>query len=227
MLFITPDMFEYEPVQIANVLENGDKKTAVIRFIATYEKRGLVELLGDCLTKELYDSFELVSSASKYTLKANATQAIKDLVEGKEYDKPEDSDFNNVIVWDLNWAGCGCGCGEDGCTKRYWKGIVQEDKFLLGTVLKSAKRSFLGDYIYYHHSYVNRSQTTGTGQKVVEGENSTSVQNFSKRIDRYNEFVFQVLGRANETSLYQFLSENKADYPTWSPNCNLRFKEKY
>jgi hypothetical protein len=74
---------------------------------------------------------------------------------------------------------------------------------------------------------VNRTATTGTGQTVLGSENGTTVVNISKRIDRYNEFIFQVIGRKNETSLYRFLKDNKTDYPTWSPNCNLTFKDKF
>ena len=221
MLFVTPYFFEYEPVKIANVADSGDVRRIVSRAIGIYEKQCLIEILGDCLYKELLDSFELITGATQYTLKTSATEPIKRLVNGYEYDAPE-----NEGNFSFSW-GCGCGCGDSNCTKRYWKGFVQEDKFLNGNAFSISKRSFVADYIYYHYSLENRSVSTGTGQKVMEGENSQSVSSASKRIDRYNEFVFCVTGKINETSLYQFLQDNIADYPTWVRNCQLRFKEKY
>ncbi len=235
MYFVKPIFYVYEPIKIANVSENGAIANDLARFIALYEKQCLMEILGACLYKELIDSFELLTGATEYTLKTDATEPIRRLVNGYEYDAPEgDNCFENSFVFDYFLFGqrfipfgCGCGCGSDNCTKRYWKGFVQTDTFLIGTTVTTSKRSFIADYIYYHHSLINRSSTTASGQQVLTGENSTAVSNFSKRVDRYNEFIFSVLGRQGETSLYRFLFDNKDDYPTWVPNCNLRFKEKY
>lgn len=217
MYFVNPLMFEFEPTKIANVSENGNVANDLARFIAEYEKKCLIEVLGSCLTKDLIDSFELTSGASKYTLKTTATDAIKRLVNGFEYDAPENS--NN----DFSMYGCGCGCSSLNCIKRYWKGLIQFDVFLFGTVQKS----IVTNYIYYYYLLINRSTTTATGQQVLSGENSTTVQNVSKRIDAWNEFVFDVIGQKNKTSLYQFLKDNKADYPTWDANCSINFKDKY
>jgi len=225
MYFVKPLFFEFEPIKITNVSENGNVSNDLARFIALYEKQCLQEVLGACLYKELIDSFELLEGATAYTLKDDATEPIKRLVNGYEYTAPENDNSAFNFVWLFN--GCGCGCGESSCTQRSWKGLVQTDSFLIGNAITTSKRSFIADYIYYHYLLINRSVTVGTGQQVLSGENSQTVSNFSKRVDRYNEFIFSVIGKQGETSLYRFLQDNKADYPTWKPNCNLRFKEKY
>lgn len=227
MYFVKPIFFEFEPIKIANITEPGSLKIELARFIALYEKQCLLEILGECLYKELIESFELVSGSSVYTLKTDATTSIKRLVNGYEYDAPSNND--EVINWGLSYwfSGCGCGCGSSTCNKRFWKGLVQTDNFLIGTEIVTSQKSFIANYIYYHYLLVNRSQTTGAGQQVLSGENSQTVSNFSKRIDSYNEFVFSVVGRNNETSLYRFLQDNKADYPTWKRNRSLTFKDKY
>lgn len=207
MIFVNPTHFEYEPYKIANINENGDAKLNLARFIAVYEKQCLIQILGHCLYKELFESFKIASGANVYTLNTDATIPIKNLVNGLEYD---------VIVNDS--FGCICGCNQNNCKKRYWKGIVDKSITPIGNI----EKSFLIPYIYYHYLLVNRSQTTGTGQQVLAGENSQTVQNFSKRIDAYNDFLFMVF-----KDLYQFLRANKADYPTWVNNCNLNFKDKY
>ena len=234
MYFVNPLMFEYEPIKIANVTQSGDVAKDLVRFIAIYERQCLEELLGPCLAKELLDSFEIttVDGVKAYRLKGNATEPIKRLVNGHEYTAPEEDTDNELstfwkVYGPIFGIGCGCGCNESQCTDRVWKGFVQETNILIGQSETTEKKCFISDYVYYQYLFVNRSITSGSGQQVLTGENSTPVQNFSKRIDRYNEFVFSVLGRAGETSLYRFLHENKADYPTWVPNCNLRFKDKY
>jgi hypothetical protein len=230
MLFITPALFEFEPVKIHGVSDNGSLKLELARFIGIYEKQCLIEVLGACLYKEIQDSYTFLDGV--FTIKPDATQAIKDLVNGIDYDAPESSG-SFIDPWfdasGMFWGSgsCGCGCGSSACDKRYWKGFVQTDEYLQGTALADLKRSFIADYIYYQHSLINRSVTTGTGQQTLDAENSTKVQNFSKRIDRYNEFIFSVIGRKNETSLYRFLYDHKADYPTWVPNCSLKFKDKF
>ncbi len=226
MYFVKPIFFEFEPVKIANVAENGSLKTELARFIALYEKQCLMDILGECLYKELIDSFELLQDATEFTLKDDATEPIKRLVNGYSYTAPAETDCE---AWTLSYllGGCGCGCGSSTCTTRVWQGFVKTDQYLVGTEMTESKSSFIADYIYYHYLLINRSFSTGSGQQVLTGENSTTVSNFSKRIDRYNEFVGGVLGKSNETSLYRFLHDNKADYPTWKRNCNLTIKTKY
>lgn len=237
MYFVNPLMFEFEPVKIANVTQSGDVAKDLARFIAIYEKQCLEELLGSCLAKELLDSFELttVDNIKAYRLKDDATVPIQRLVNGytytpKEQDGDEIASFWSVYgaIFGFNYGfGCGCGCGGSECTERVWKGFVQTTPLLIGQSETTESRSFITDYIYYHYLYVNRSITAGSGQQVLTGENSTTVSSLSKRVDRYNEFIFSVLGRKGQTSLYRFLHDNKSDYPTWQPNCNLRFKDKY
>ncbi len=226
MYFVKPIFFEFEPVKIANVAENGSLKTELARFIALYEKQCLLEILGECLYKELIDSFELLENATEFTLKDDATEPIKRLVNGYSYTAPDETDCE---AWTLSYllGGCGCGCGSSTCTTRVWKGFVKTDQYLVGTEMTESKSSFIADYIYYHYLFINRSFSTGSGQQVLTGENSTTVSNFSKRIDRWNEFIASVVCRQNETSLYRFLHDNKADYPTWKRNCNLTIKTKY
>lgn len=217
MNFITPIFFEFEPLQIANVLENGSQQTEVNRFIGQYEKQCLIEVLGPELAKELNDSYEVVGNA--FVLKSDATQAIKDLVNGKVYDTPEDA--GEVITWNLLWWGGSCGCDGEINPKRTYPGIVVTENYFVGITLTEFKTSFIAYYIHYHYLLTHRSTTTGAGQQVLVGENSQAVSNFSKRIDSWNSFCFKV------SNLYRFLHDNKANYPTWKPNCNLRFKEKY
>jgi len=220
MNFITPSFFEFEPLKIANVTENGSGRLEVARFIGQYEKQCLREVLGESLAKELDDSYEIVSGM--FALKASATQQIKDLVNGKEYNALITSSgfydqFFDASGLNLYWG------GESGIVngKRTWSGIVRSEDFYNGVDLSTFKTSFIADYIHYHYLLVNRSVTTGTGQQVLAGENSQTVSNFSKRIDSWNSFFTKV------SSMYLFLQDNKTDYPTWKPNCNLRFKEKY
>lgn len=213
MIFVKPLFFEFEPIKIANVSENGNVQLDLSIFIGIYEKKCLIEVLGLELYQELAASFDF--AAGVFTLKSNATTPIKNLVNGVEYDKPVDSissfDFDNSES-----------------TKRIWKGIVQTDSYVVGTEKATIKKSFIADYIYYHYYLTNRSITAGTGQQVLAGENSTTVSNFSKRIDRYNEFVFTILGGiGHTTSLYQFLQDRKSEYPTWVHNCQIYFKDKY
>lgn len=217
MNFITPLYFEFEPLKIANVAENGSGQLEVNRFIGQYEKQCLREVLGDSLAKELNDSYEIVSGA--FVLKGDATQPIKDLVNGKEYE-PTDT-IDETVDWFLNWDEDTCGCNSATTSKRVYPGIVVSEEFYNGVELTNLKTSFIADYIHYHYLLVNRSQTTGAGQQVLVGENSQTVQNFSKRIDSWNSFCLKV------SNLYRFLQDHKADYPTWKPNCNLRFKQKY
>jgi len=238
MYFVNPLMFEFEPIKIANVTQSGDVAKDLSRFIAIYERQCLEELLGSCLAKELFDSFELttVDNVKAYRLKDAATEPIKRLVNGYTYEAPTEEDGNELAsfwsvygaIFGFNYGlGCGCGCESSDCTSRVWKGFVQETTLLIGQSDTIEKKCFISDYVYYHYLFVNRSITSGSGQQVLTGENSMPVQNFSKRIDRYNEYVLSVLGRRGQTSLYRFLHDNKADYPTWQPNCNLRFKDKY
>lgn len=228
MLYTTPDFFEFEPLLIANVMDTGTVKQDVARFIGKYEKQCLLEILGACLYKEIQDSYEWDGTAKAYKFKDDATQAIKDLVGGKEYDAPEDS-CDSVNWWPFMYSsGCGCGCGGNECEKRYWKGFVQTDEYIFADTQKQTKSSFIADYIYYWWMVQKRTLTTGTGENAPKSANSERMQNFSKRVDRYNEFVFLVLGgRKGETSLYRFLNDNKSDYPTWVPNCNLEQISKY
>lgn len=226
MYFVKPLFFEFEPIKIANVTENGSLNIELARFIALYEKQCLLEILGECLYKELIDSFELLSGSTEFTLKNSATEPIKRLVNGYSYTAPPQTDCE---AWTLAFlfGGCGCGCGSETCTTRVWPGFIKTDQYLIGGEVSESKSSFIADYIYYHYLLINRSLSTGSGQQVLTGENSTTVSNFSKRIDRYNEFVSSVIGRVNETCLYQFLHDNKADYPTWKRNCYLTYKTKF
>ena len=217
MQFITPLFFEFEPIKIANVCENGSLQLEVSRFIGQYEKQCLIDVLGDCLAKELADSFQLAEGS--FVLKTDATNAIKNLVNGLEYEATNNG--NDVIIYGLIGRGCSCGCSDSTCKKRVWKGIVQNEDYFNGSAMASSKSSFIADYIHYYHLLVHRSQTTGTGQQVLAGENSVTVSNFSKRIDSWNSFVFKV------QKLYQFLNDHKTDYPSWRCNCNLDFKDKY
>jgi hypothetical protein len=215
-MIITNEDFSDEPTKIANVLEAKDLPKVVAKFIGEFELKCLEKVLGSCLAKEVRDSFEFVVG-SGYSLKATATTPIKNLVNGIEYDKPT-SDL----------LGCGCGCGSGNCTKRIWKGFVTNSQYVYADAIQNQRKSFLTHYIYYYWLLYNRTASTGTGQQILEGENSISAQNFSKRIDAWNEFMFLVVGcRNGETSMYQFLTDNKADYPTWERNCNLRFKDKW
>jgi hypothetical protein len=215
MNFITTSFFEFEPLQIANVTENGSVQIEVNRFIGQYEKQCLIDVLGPELAKELNDSYEIVNNA--FVLKSDATQAIKDLVNGKVYDTPEDAD--EIISWNLLWYGCGC--DGEASPKRTYPGIVITENYFVGTNLTEFKTSFIADYIHYHYLLTHRSTTTGAGQQVLEGENSQTVSNFSKRIDSWNSFCFKA------ANLYRFLHDHKENYPTWKANCNIRFKEKY
>jgi len=56
MYFVKPLFFEFEPIKIANVSENGNFANDLARFIALYEKQCLQEILGACLYKELIES---------------------------------------------------------------------------------------------------------------------------------------------------------------------------
>lgn len=218
MYFVKPLFFEFEPIKIANVSENGALPAELSRSIALYEKLCLIEVLGVELYTEVINSLELLTGSTDFTLKADATQEIKDLINGKTY---------NFTYTDFNFDFLGCACDSTTTTQRTWQGFIQTDEFLTGTAIGSIKRSFIADYIYYNYLLTNKSISTGAGQQVLSGENSTSVMNVYKRIERYNEFVFAVLGKENQVGLYQFLHDNKDSYPTWKRNCSIQFKEKF
>jgi hypothetical protein len=217
MNYITPLFFEFEPLQIANVTENGSTQLEVNRFIGRYEKQCLRDVLGDVLAKELNDSYEIVNNA--FVFKTDATQAIKDLVQGKEYIPL--AGLDDTIDWDLLWSGENCAGNIQTDQKRVWPGIVVSDSFFNGVAETTFKTSFIADFIHYHYLLAHRSITTGAGQQELSAENSTTVQNFSKRIDSWNSFCLKV------SVLYRFLQDNRASYPTWKPNCNLHFQTKY
>lgn len=213
MHFIDPDYFEYEPTKISNIPENGDVRDSLARFIGKYEKQCLIEVLGECLYKEVIDSLELVADANAFTVKPKATNFIKQLINGHPYDAPKNS--------------CKCQCNSGNCDKRYWKGFVETDEFFINGTVGKEKSSFIADYIHYHYFLENRSVTSGTGQQVLAGENSTTVFNESKRIDSYNRFITKINSCGQSTSLYQFLKDNIENYPTWEQNCSLKSILKY
>ena len=217
MIFVKPIMYEFEPIKIANVIENGDVNIEVIRFIALYERQCLDLIFGKCLAKELVESFEFDLFLIDYKLKASATTAIKNLVNGLEYVLTNSQDYN----FGFGFYGCGCGCNDSTCNKRKWNGLVEKVEYNNGARLATFEKSFLADYIYYEYQLANRTVTAGTGQQVLSGENSMTVQNCSKRIEAYNSFVLGVI------KMYVFLEDNKVDYPTWERNCNICFKEKW
>lgn len=212
MYFVKPLFFEFEPVKIANVNELGSLPAELLRFIALYEKQCLIDVLGESLYTDVINSFELISGASEFTLKTDATDQIKDLINGKTYE--------------IEGSECECSDSETPIT-RTWKGFVQTDNLLVGNSLSQVKKCFITDYIYYHYLLTNRSISTGTGQQIIGAENATPTMNVYKRIDRYNEFVFSVLGKPGSLGLYQYLNDNKSDYPTWKRNCSIKFLEKF
>lgn len=213
MYFVKPLFFEFEPVKIANVTENGSLPAELLRFIALYEKQCLIEVLGESLFTEVIDSMQFVSGSSGFALKVDATDEIKNLVNGKTYE--------------VESTDCDCNSTELTMKTRVWKGFIQTNQFISGYAISSYKSSFITDYIYYHYLLVNKTISTGVGQQVVDSENATSAMNVWKRIERYNEFVFAVIGNGSSVGLYQFLNENRSDYPTWTKNCSIKFKEKF
>lgn len=213
MHFINPDFFDYDPTKIANISENGDVRNDLSRFIGRYEKQCLIEVLGQCLYKEVIDSLEIVNFGDKFTVKPTATNFIKQLINGHNYTASEKS--------------CKCRCISGNCDTRIWKGFVQTDEFLINGSVGQEKSSFIADYIHYHYLLEYRSVTAGTGQQVLDGENSTTVFNESKRIDSYNRFIAKVNSCDQSTSLYQFLKDNIENYPMWEQNCSLKSIFKY
>ena len=221
MIFVKPIMYEFEPIKIANVVENGDVNIEVVRFIALYERQCLDLILGKCLAKDLVESFEFDPLLIDYKLKASATTPIKNLVNGFEYNRNVNESYYSGLVFAWGFYGCGCGCNDSKCDKRKWNGLVEKVEYNNGAGLATFEKSFLADYIYYEYQLANRTVTAGTGQQVLSGENSMTVQNCSKRVEAYNSFVLGVM------KMYAFLEDNKADYPTWERNCNICFKEKW
>lgn len=234
MYFVKPSMFEFEPNKIANVTQSGDVSKELARTIARYERQRLEGLLGASLTKELFDSFELttVANVKAWRLKDDATDPIKNLVNGYTYtptepDNNELSQFWSVYGAILGWGYCGCSNSNTEPVELVWKGFVVSNPLLIGQAESVDETCFLTDGIYYDHLYETRTITTGSGQQTLTPENATPASNFSKRIDAYNRFVDSVLGKKGDVSLYKFLHDNKDDYPTWKPDCDLRYKDKY
>lgn len=201
MFIVKPIFFEFDPIKIANVTANGSLLLAVSRSIALYEKQCFDELFGRVLSKELQNSFELISGASEYTLKTSATVPIKNLVDGFDYTVVE--------------------CGET--VNKSWGGLIEVDKVLQGTKLTTFKKSFIADYIYVKHSLDNISVATGTGQAILQGENSNTVTNVLNRMSANDRFVFSVLGGNGKVGLYEFMQDNIIDYPTLVKSKSLQF----
>jgi hypothetical protein len=201
MLIVKPIFFEFEPVKIANATANGALLIAVSRSIVFYEKQCFDLLFGSVLSKEIVESFELISGTSSYTLKPSATIPIKNLVNGFDYSVVE----NGVTI------------------AKSWKGFIEEDKILVGVTETNFKKSFLTDYIYVQHKLENISASTGTGQQILQGENSIPTTSVLNRMMANDRFVFSVLGGNGKTGLYEFMNDNIADYPTLVKTCGLKF----
>lgn len=85
-MIVSLKQFEKGIYRIPGALKapNGDDRSdTILEYIEKFEKDILIDGLGILLYKEVVDSFELTNGV--YTLKATATQAIKDLVNGVTY----------------------------------------------------------------------------------------------------------------------------------------------
>ena len=101
--------------------------------------------------------------------------------------------------------------------KRLVNGYTNEDKVWEGFINAPNKRSFLAYYTYHQWSIDNEAGNFSTGQQIEQVENSTTITNERSRILAYNKFVSWVAGyyQDGRISLYQYLSENKDDFPEW------------
>jgi len=184
------DIFQKDPLKIPNSVStpNGANAVADVQnFVDLYEK----EILIDGLGIELYDLL-----VTEYADLDNASQPIKDLVNGKEYTA------NSLTV---KWEGL----------KNY---------------------SFLPYYIYWKYIQEKQDVFTTLGVERPEGVNSAHASSVYRATDKYNEFLRKYQGvdqapRVIHTSygygvdyqvststirsLYQYLNDNKADYPTF------------
>lgn len=78
--------------------------------------------------------------------------------------------------------------------------------------VNSAKVSPLANFIYYHFTRDQVTQTAGIGQVQTKGENSTSASSVTKLVRAYNEMVNM------QIPLITFLLANPDEYPEFKFN---------
>ena len=180
--------------------------------------RGLIEsesrlLLESVLGFELFNEF-VSNLDGNGNLKPDAGQKWKNLVYGNIY--------------------------EVGNINHQFKGLIQETPLY--------KTSLIADYVYYRWMKSTSSQSTGTGEAVLNGKNSSNVNGSQKLVTIWNRF-FKLLtngshqkpyrgyvngvcfvdwygsNQRNSVSVFQFLTDNKEDYP--NPGLQLPLSEDY
>lgn len=73
----------------------------------------------------------------------------------------------------------------------------------------ASKSSPIANFVYFYYSRDHVTATTGTGEKVGDAENSTSVSSVNKQVHAWNELVDYC------RALRLYILSNQANYPTW------------
>lgn len=211
MIFVNSSMFTGD-IHIPNLEEKCIQDVEIYKLISKWERECLEFVLGKCLFDQLMAEIELKTSGTvkHYGLKESADEKWKWLVEGRTYEKTDESIsfFDDLSV-------CGCGCSSGKCKFHTWDGFVTKTPSIIKNELVEFQESFLAYYIYYMWSFHNETRTTGIGEQKPESKNSVTTFNKTKRVDAFNYFFAKVkmCSRGGRVSLYGFIKEHSELYP--------------
>lgn len=82
----------------------------------------------------------------------------------------------------------------------------------------SAKVSLITDYVYFNWLRQNNEQVVGTGTSISQKENADNYDKNFKLVQSYNrcaELGGSEQGHELDATLYNFILNNKDDYPNW------------
>ena len=185
-MFTRLSSFTYGNYKIANTQDaDVNSNIELIITVQKYEKQALLLLLGKALSNDLYSNVELDNGRLNFTVKDQADQKFKDLVNGCSYTKDSETFF--------------------------WKGLVVEVAKIED---KAVYETLMAPYIFFYNSLNNRTQNLGIGEGRASGKNVINESSANKRVDAWNDFVqWSSLGFSeNNVSLLKFLQDNEAIY---------------
>lgn len=216
MIFINTSMFTGD-IHIPNLEESCIQDFEIFKLLAKWERECLEFVLGKCLFDQLMDQMEIKTSDSAgkyYALKDDVEQKWKWLVNGRTYQKTDESvsNFEDLSV-------CGCGCSSGDCEFHDWEGFVTTTPTIVNGEEMEFKDSFIAYYVYFMWCFNNQSRTTGTGEQKPKSKNSEPETNHFKRVDAWNCFFAKVAACASNgrVGLNGFIREHSESFA--NANC--------
>lgn len=86
---------------------------------------------------------------------------------------------------------------------------IRKQEATEAVITAGKKKSLIANYVYWHWMENETTSTTGTGEKVIDGQNASNASPVFKMVSAWNEMVNQVW------ELIEFLLTNESDYPTF------------